>query len=100
MSIFSKKKRRNLYRIQNGYCFYCNIYFPIEKTNIDHVIPKSKIKNGLHNNCVVSCIKCNDKKKDRNPTQEELGRVKELYLKFRLWVRYKNAIHNLYRTKD
>jgi len=66
-----KFSRRNIFMRDKNQCMYCGKHFEPQKLNIDHVIPKSKGGQSIWTNIVLSCIKCNDKKRDRTP--EEAG---------------------------
>lgn len=57
--------------IQNGKCYYCDksIYQSVAsgiKPEIDHVVPKSKGGLSTIDNLVLSCRRCNQKKKDKD----------------------------------
>lgn len=65
----SHQKRRVKFclSIEDGReCFYCGKHFnSLQSLTIDHIIPKSKIGNGIANvifNNVLSCKKCNNLK--------------------------------------
>ncbi len=72
-----------LHRRQRGHCFYCGkkiIRRPTSNNKVtrDHFFPKSK-DNHLKNNKVLSCLKCNLKKADRDPTKEEIDKYLQIY---------------------
>lgn len=57
--------KRNLFIRDNFTCQYCGK--KIDKDgSIDHVIPKSKGGASTYDNCVTSCIICNNKKDNRS----------------------------------
>jgi 5-methylcytosine-specific restriction endonuclease McrA len=66
-----KFSRRNIFTRDRNVCQYCGKHFEPQLLNIDHVLPKSKGGHSDWTNVVLSCIKCNDKKRDRTP--EEAG---------------------------
>jgi len=48
---------------QHNRCFYCgNI---LDKYEIDHILPKSKYKNGKTSNLCLCCLDCNRKKSNK-----------------------------------
>lgn len=68
-------KRYNV-AIRDGWtCQYCNTKLPLNKTTIDHIIPKSSFnkKENAHtwDNVVIACSKCNTKKGSK--TLEQAG---------------------------
>lgn len=60
--------RRNIYERDGYICQYCRQRFSTAKLTLDHVIPKSKGGNKSWENLVTSCMKCNQKKGDKLPT--------------------------------
>lgn len=52
-------------------CMYCGITFSYKKLSRDHVQPASKGGPDTWENCVTSCLRCNQFKADRTP--EEAG---------------------------
>lgn len=53
-------------------CQYCGVKKPENQLTVDHVMPRSRIKNGNANtfqNCVSSCQKCNAAKADKTPKE-------------------------------
>lgn len=65
----NKNSTRNFKKIkfkQNSVqeCFYCKKSIVFENSNIDHKIPLSKGGSNRRDNLVLSCIECNDKKKN------------------------------------
>lgn len=61
--------RKNIYERDAYTCQYCNKVFPVEKLNLDHVIPRSRGGTNTWENLVCSCIECNRKKKARTPKE-------------------------------
>lgn len=64
-----KFSRRNVYLRDRNTCQYCGKKCKTEDSNLDHVIPKSKGGPMNWGNIVVSCIDCNNKKKNMTPEQ-------------------------------
>lgn len=61
---FRKPKKKklslyDLYRLCEGKCQYCFKKFPIKDLTIDHVFPKSKGGQDVHENRVLACRHCN-----------------------------------------
>lgn len=64
--------RKNIYERDNYTCQYCGKKFPMEKLNLDHVIPRSREGKNTWENLVCSCIECNRKKKNRTPKEASM----------------------------
>ena len=65
---------------QHGRCYYCGCelilgYRDVSNTEIDHIKPLSKYKDGTRGNLCLSCYDCNRKKADL-----ELIQFKQLVL--------------------
>lgn len=60
---------KNLRIRDEGKCQYCNIFIPLGKETIDHVIPKCKGGKHEWTNIVLSCVSCNQKKGWKSPEQ-------------------------------
>lgn len=77
---------RELYRRQNGKCFYCKVDMcpaPYSETYAygwtrDHFFPASH-GNDLGGNLVLACWRCNSGKANDAPTLQEVKRFKQLY---------------------
>ena len=77
----STPKRENLsvYRellkkeFEDNCCFYCG--HKLDKIQVDHVIPWSFMKDDHLWNFVLSCPKCNNRKKDKLPVEKYLDLV-------------------------
>lgn len=60
----NRKPLQVLYERDNGICWRCGEWFPIEQTTRDHVVPKSMGGgNGFHN-LKLCCRPCNESKGD------------------------------------
>lgn len=57
--------KRNLARRDNHTCQYCGKKVSASEETTDHIVPQSK--NGPHSwtNCVLACLGCNGRKRDR-----------------------------------
>lgn len=66
-----KFSRKNIILRDNHHCIYCNKKFPVEKLQLEHIIPKSRGGKTTWANTATACQKCNQKKADRTP--EEAG---------------------------
>ena len=71
-----KLTRKNIYSRDGNTCQYCNKKFPTSELNIDHVIPKSHGGTNTWTNLVCSCIKCNQKKRDRTPKEAHMKLIR------------------------
>ena len=61
--------RKNLFRRDRHTCQYCGVRPSGSDLSIDHVIPRSQGGLTSWENCVLSCRRCNHKKRNRTPTQ-------------------------------
>jgi 5-methylcytosine-specific restriction endonuclease McrA len=52
-------------------CQFCGKKLPMSQLNYDHVVPRSRGGRTVWENIVMSCLPCNDKKRNRTP--EEAG---------------------------
>ena len=68
-----KRYGRNLiFKRDDFICQYCNKKLKPKKLTIDHVLPRSMGGKTNWENCVTSCIACNQYKADRTPKQANL----------------------------
>ena len=58
-----KKTRWWREKINQGQCYHCEKKFNKKELSMDHLIPLARGGHSLKNNIVVSCLKCNAKKK-------------------------------------
>jgi 5-methylcytosine-specific restriction endonuclease McrA len=58
--------KKNIYKRDRGECQYCGKFLPMKDSTIDHINPKSKNGKLTWENCVISCLKCNLKKGDKD----------------------------------
>lgn len=72
---FSKK---NILIRDNFICMYCGTDIKRFST-LDHVIPKSKGGKTTFDNVVSCCIKCNNKKDNKLPSQAKMYLIKKPY---------------------
>jgi 5-methylcytosine-specific restriction endonuclease McrA len=63
--------RRNLFRRDHNQCQYCGLRPGTAELSIDHVFPRSRGGKSSWENCVLACMDCNRRKRDRTP--EEAG---------------------------
>ena len=63
--------RENLYKRDKNTCQYCGERPGRKNLSIDHVVPRAKGGRSNWENCVLSCLKCNNKK--GNCTPKEAG---------------------------
>ena len=91
MRLFSrlgcKKARRQLYREQEGKCFWCEKRLPLESTNpdeiitVDHLTPLWRGGDNTITNLVVACLPCNSYRNSRDQATDEI--------KYNLWLEYR-----------
>lgn len=60
-----KLSRRNLFKRDKNTCQYCGVKLSNQDATIDHVLPKSRGGKTTWKNCVIACVKCNNKKGNR-----------------------------------
>lgn len=73
-----KKKKLTLFdlaKLCDYTCQYCFEKFPLKQLSIDHVHPKSKGGEDLHDNRVLSCVKCNREKGSITPWLNKKGHI-------------------------
>jgi 5-methylcytosine-specific restriction endonuclease McrA len=64
--------RKNLWKRDGMRCQYCGKALTGSDVTVDHIIPKSQGGISSFENCVLSCLQCNNKKRDRTPKQAGL----------------------------
>lgn len=69
--------KRAVYKRDDNQCQYCGSKPGIDHIDIDHVNPKSRGGISSWDNCVVSCIKCNKKKRNRTPSEAGMKLLKK-----------------------
>ena len=68
--------RKNLYLRDNHLCQYCGTSGTL---TIDHVLPKSRGGVETWENLVTSCMRCNNRKGDRLPTEAGMELKRQPY---------------------
>ncbi|MDP6461296.1 MAG: HNH endonuclease [Gemmatimonadota bacterium] len=61
--------RRNLFERDRSTCQYCGKHEDPETMTIDHILPRSRGGTSSWKNCVIACVHCNLKKRDRTPRE-------------------------------
>lgn len=61
--------RRNIFERDGNRCQYCGRHLPREDLTLDHVVPRSRGGASTWENVVVACLKCNDRKANRLPSE-------------------------------
>jgi len=74
-----KFSRFNVYLRDKHKCQYCGKKFETKDLNLDHVVPKSRGGAMSWFNIVLSCIPCNDKKRDRTPEEAGMKLIRKPY---------------------
>jgi 5-methylcytosine-specific restriction endonuclease McrA len=72
-----KFSRKGIYRRDNFTCQYCRKRVKSKDLSLDHVFPQSRGGGTSWLNCVASCIKCNNRKRDRTPTEANMRLAKK-----------------------
>lgn len=72
-----KFNRRGVYIRDQGKCQYCGKKKASSELSIDHILPKSRNGATTWENCVLSCVECNYKKRDRLPHEAGMKLIKE-----------------------
>lgn len=73
----TKERRKKIYDMTRGKCFYCGYDIDLENFHVDHFIPKAK-GGKMKENLVPACPQCNMIKGDKSI--EEFRRVILNYL--------------------
>lgn len=84
-----KKKRLSLFelaRICDFTCQYCFEKFSLKQLTIDHVKPRSKGGEDVHDNRVLCCRDCNLKKSDQIPWFDKDGGVPKAPVIPEIWL--------------
>ena len=69
--------RRNLFRRDEHRCQYCGCHPGGDSLTIDHILPRSRGGRSSWANCVLACLECNKRKRDRTPRESGLRLLKE-----------------------
>ena len=64
-----KFSRENVYARDGGRCQYCGAGVRRDEITYDHVVPRSLGGKTTWENIVVACVRCNQKKGGKTPTQ-------------------------------
>jgi hypothetical protein len=73
-----KKKKLTLFdlaKICDHTCQYCFEKFPLKQLSIDHVQPRSKGGEDIHDNRVLACLNCNRQKSNFIPFFDKEGKI-------------------------
>lgn len=87
---------KRTYAKQNAKCFYCRISLKGRRTNVEHIIPKSRGGTNNPSNLVISCAPCNKQKGskllDKTYIDKQRKKVKKDWR--RSAIEYKRNIEN------
>lgn len=72
-----KFNRQNLLERDEYKCQYCGKNLPAKELNMDHVIPRDRGGGTSWENIVISCIRCNSKKRNRLPKEAGMSLLKQ-----------------------
>lgn len=73
---FIRFSRENIYVRDNFTCQYCKGQFSPRQLTMDHVVPAVQGGKKIWTNIVTACIKCNQKKGGRTPSQAGMKLLK------------------------
>lgn len=75
-----KFSRRNIFRRDDNSCMYCGKRLAPHALNVDHVVPRAAGGRTEWTNVVLSCITCNQRKRDRTPEQAGMRLVRRPFV--------------------
>jgi 5-methylcytosine-specific restriction endonuclease McrA len=75
-----KFSRRNVFARDRDTCQYCGKKCRKEDLNLEHIVPKSRGGGMTWKNIVLSCIPCNDRKRDRTPAEAGMHLIREPFI--------------------
>jgi len=87
-----KFTRSNVFLRDRGECQYCSKTLNRDTFTLDHVLPASKGGTKSWDNIVSSCPQCNQRKRNRTPSEAGMKLVKQPYMPSALPV-----FHDMYR---
>ena len=64
--------RRNIYKRDRFTCQYCGSQPGTEELTVDHVVPRAQGGASTWENCVLACVRCNNRKANRTPDQAHM----------------------------
>ena len=70
-----KFTRKGIFNRDQGICQYCSIELKHHNATLDHVLPKSRGGKKTWENVVLSCKKCNQRKKEKTPIEANMKLV-------------------------
>lgn len=70
--------RKKQWKRQIGRCFYCMVDLRGIRSNVEHVIPRSKGGTNNKSNLVLACWKCNKEKNSSNPDKRWVDMAREV----------------------
>ena len=68
--------RRNIFKRDGFRCQYCGRRPRPSELTIDHVVPRAQGGQTSWTNCVLACISCNHRKRDRTPKEASMHLAK------------------------
>jgi 5-methylcytosine-specific restriction endonuclease McrA len=68
--------RENVFKRDNGSCMYCGKKVTFDEFTFDHVIPRDQGGKSVWTNIVISCFKCNSKKRNRTPKEARMNLIR------------------------
>jgi 5-methylcytosine-specific restriction endonuclease McrA len=69
--------RANLFRRDAYRCQYCGTRPSMGDLTIDHVQPRSRGGGSTWENCVLACLKCNQRKANRTPKEARMALLRQ-----------------------
>lgn len=87
-----EKWRKKQFLKQGGLCWYCQVFLPVTKQNVEHKTARSLGGNNSKSNLVLACSNCNKAKgskplspADRAKLNKQNKNSKGKYLKNKQW---------------
>ena len=97
MGVASGRKKRHLWKRDQGRCHYCGCELTWKEKTVDHVIPRSKGGSNRTWNLVISCFPCNQRKADDDPDAKLL---KLVFMRMRAHQMYIMLLRSRYTIVD
>ena len=64
--------KRNVFARDKGRCQYCGRALSLREATFDHVVPRSHGGKTRWDNVVIACLRCNQRKAARTPSQAHM----------------------------
>lgn len=88
--------RNNIMWRDKNQCQYCGVIQSSRELTIDHVLPRSRGGKNTWTNLVACCKKCNQKKRDRTPTEASMALLNKPVKPKNSVLRHTNEIQSIW----